>query len=95
VLLLPEATPSASYLKALYKYPQEEQQPEWLFTENETNAAKLYHDQSPSPYVKDAFHEYLINNGNKEQRQYRRRQPEHFGTKAAAHYVVEVPAGAS
>ena len=32
----------------------------WLFTENETNRQKLYSQSNPTPYVKDAFHRYLI-----------------------------------
>ena len=32
----------------------------WLFTENETNVKKLYGVENPTPYVKDAFHEYVI-----------------------------------
>ena len=34
--------------------------PELLFTENETNAERLWGQPNPSPYVKDAFHEYLV-----------------------------------
>ena len=33
---------------------------ELLFTENETNANRLWGQANPSPYVKDAFHRYLI-----------------------------------
>ncbi len=33
-----------------------------LFTENETNSARLFNSPNPSPYVKDAFHEYVVNN---------------------------------
>lgn len=36
-----------------------------LFTENETNFQKLFGAPNKTPYVKDAFHEYLIG-GNKE-----------------------------
>jgi hypothetical protein len=32
-----------------------------LFTDNETNSERLYKVPSPTPYVKDAFHEYLVN----------------------------------
>jgi hypothetical protein len=39
--------------------------PEWLFTENETNSQKLYNVPNYTPYVKDAFHSYVVN-GNKE-----------------------------
>ncbi len=34
--------------------------PELLFTENESNASRLWGQSNPSPYVKDAFHEYVI-----------------------------------
>src|SRR5581483_9912098 len=34
--------------------------PELLFTENETNSQRLWNQRNASPYVKDAFHEYLI-----------------------------------
>ena len=33
---------------------------ELLFTENETNASRLWGQPNPTPYVKDAFHEYVI-----------------------------------
>ncbi|TCD56802.1 glucosidase [Synechococcus sp. BS56D] len=32
----------------------------WLFTENETNSQALYGQPLPQPYVKDAFHRYVI-----------------------------------
>lgn len=61
--------------------------PTALFTENETNTAKLYNSPNPSPYVKDAFHEYLIH-GNAQAV-----NPDGVGTKAAAYYRLTVPAG--
>ena len=33
---------------------------ELLFTENESNASRLWSQPNPSPYVKDAFHAYII-----------------------------------
>ena len=63
--------------------------PELLFTENETNAKRLWGGSNSAPYVKDAFHEYVIA-GAKEAV-----NPEEVGTKAAAHYRLEVPAGGS
>ena len=33
----------------------------WLFTENETNKQRLYHTVNPSPYVKDLFHDMVLN----------------------------------
>jgi Mannosylglycerate hydrolase MGH1-like glycoside hydrolase domain len=63
--------------------------PELLFTENETNASRLWGQSNPSPYVKDAFHNYLVS-GNRDAV-----NPSKAGTKAAAHYRLEVPAGGS
>ena len=63
--------------------------PELLFTENETNATRLWGQPNPSPYVKDAFHNYLIS-GKQDAV-----NPAKAGTKAAAHYQFEIPAGGS
>jgi hypothetical protein len=62
-----------------------EGQPGLLFTENETNNRKLFNGENASPYVKDAFHELLVQ-GRREAV-----NPEARGTKAAAHYVLDVP----
>ena len=35
-------------------------EPSWLFTENDTNVARLFGSPNAQPYVKDAFHEYVI-----------------------------------
>ncbi len=61
--------------------------PELLFTENETNAARLWGQPNPTPFVKDAFHERVVS-GRREAV-----NPDRTGTKAAAHYVLDVPAG--
>ncbi len=61
--------------------------PELLFTENETNAQRLWGQPNPTPYVKDAFHRYVIS-GERDAV-----NPAKTGTKAAARYVLEVPAG--
>jgi hypothetical protein len=63
--------------------------PELLFTENEHNAQKLWGKPNTSPYVKDAFHEYLISGRSAAV------NPAKTGTKAAAHYILEVPGGGS
>ena len=63
--------------------------PGLLFTENESNASLLWGQPNPSPYVKDAFHNYLVS-GNREAV-----NPSKSGTKAAAHYRLEIPAGGS
>jgi hypothetical protein len=66
-----------------------ENNPELLFTENESNAGLLWGQPNASPYVKDAFHDYVIS-GNREAV-----NPVKSGTKAAAYYRFEVPAGGS
>ena len=63
--------------------------PELLFTENESNASRLWGQSNPSPYVKDAFHDYIVA-GKREAV-----NPTAIGTRVAAHYHLEVPAGGS
>ena len=63
--------------------------PELLFTENESNTSRLWGQPNPTPYVKDAFHDYVIS-GRRDAV-----NPSRTGTKAAAHYRLEVPAGGS
>ncbi len=63
--------------------------PAFIFTENETNTERLYGAPNRTPYVKDAFHAYLVE-GRAEAV-----NPARVGTKAAAHYRLEVPAGAT
>jgi mannosylglycerate hydrolase MGH1-like protein len=61
--------------------------PELLFTENDTNAARLFSAPNPSPYVKDAFHEYVVDGRAAAV------NPAEVGTKAAAHYRLSLAAG--
>jgi Mannosylglycerate hydrolase MGH1-like glycoside hydrolase domain len=61
--------------------------PEPLFTDNETNVQRLFGTPNPAPYVKDAFHEYVVH-GRKEAV-----TPERRGTKAALLYRLVVPPG--
>src|SRR5437762_2652677 len=112
-----DSTPTHSYMKYLYKYPQREYpypdlietngrrsreeseyelldtgvycdgSPELLFTENESNAQRLWGQPNASPYVKDAFHAYVISG------QGGAVNPARAGTKAAAHYAVDIPGG--
>ncbi|MBM3838800.1 MAG: glucosidase [Verrucomicrobia bacterium] len=65
------------------------QLPEVLFTENETNFQRLYGVPNASPYVKDAFHEFVVH-GRAEAV-----NPAGLGTKVAPHYVLKIPAGRS
>jgi len=62
---------------------------ELLFTENESNASHLWGQPNPSPYVKDAFHQYVVAGKHDAV------NPSKTGTKAAALYVMEVPSGGS
>jgi hypothetical protein len=64
-------------------------EPELLFTENETNFARLFNTKNRSPYVKDAFHEYVIR-GNKGAVNAQQK-----GTKMAAYYQVQLGPGQS
>jgi hypothetical protein len=63
--------------------------PELLFTENESNAQRLWGQPNASPYVKDAFHVYVIAGQSEAV------NPAKVGTKAAAYYVLDVPGGGS
>jgi hypothetical protein len=63
------------------------EKPLLLFTENETNTERLFGAANATPYVKDAFHEYVIAGRTSAV------NPAHVGTKAAAYYRLEVPAG--
>jgi hypothetical protein len=63
--------------------------PELLFTENESNNQRLWGQPNASAWVKDAFHQYIIS-GNSEAV-----NPAQTGTKAAARYILDIPAGGS
>jgi hypothetical protein len=63
---------------------------EALFTNNETNGSRVFGPSSPSrkQHVKDAFHRQIINGEESV-------NPAQVGTKAALHYIFEVPAHGS
>ena len=63
--------------------------PRLLFTENETNFERLFGGVNPRPYVKDAFHEAIVN-GRRD-----RVNPQGRGSKAAAQYHAMVAPGGS
>jgi hypothetical protein len=62
---------------------------EILFTNNETNAKRLYGENSENrtPYLKDAFHRYLVNGDHGAV------NPEKTGTKACFAYKLRIPSG--
>jgi hypothetical protein len=62
---------------------------EWLFTENETNRERIFGKKSRTLYTKDAFHRHLVNGQDGAV------NPARCGTKGAAHWKFEVPAGAT
>ncbi|MGB8340172.1 MAG: hypothetical protein WCE51_01170 [Chthoniobacterales bacterium] len=64
-------------------------QPTLLFCENETNARRHFGERDAAGFFKDAFHEYVVA-GNKSSV-----NSAQTGTKAAAHYELNVPAGGS
>ncbi len=63
--------------------------PDLLFTENDSNNERLFGTPNPTRYVKDAFDNYLVAG------QTEAINPARTGTKAAPHYRLEVPAGAT
>jgi hypothetical protein len=63
--------------------------PEFLFTDNDTNHERFQLGPVASPYAKDGINNYVVNG------QVNAVNPAFCGTKAAAHYVLEVPARSS
>ena len=60
-----------------------------LFTNNETNTQRLFDSKNATPFVKDAFHDYVVNGIRAAV------NPEHTGTKAAGCYARDIAPGAS
>jgi hypothetical protein len=63
--------------------------PALLFTENETNAERLWGVPNPTPYVKDSIDDAVVHGAISAT------NPAQRGTKAAAHYVANVASGAT
>jgi hypothetical protein len=61
--------------------------PAMMFTDNETNSERLFGSANAQPYVKDAFHRFLVDGAAGVL------NPAHVGTKAALCYRLDVPAG--
>jgi hypothetical protein len=61
--------------------------PAMLFTENETNTARIFGVVNPTPYVKDGINNYLV------QGQQDAVNPAQVGTKAAVHYSMSMGPG--
>ncbi|NJK90632.1 MAG: glucosidase [Blastochloris sp.] len=63
--------------------------PRWIFTENESNAERLFDAESVSPHVKDAFHELVVDGRTHAV------NPAETGTKAAAWFGLSLEPGQS
>lgn len=63
--------------------------PQWMFTENETNAWRIDDDASRQPSRKDAFHLAVVEGRDSVV------NPASSGTKCAARYRCQIPAGES
>ncbi len=63
--------------------------PRLLFTENETNARRLYDAGNAWPFVKDGINDFVVHGAHDAV------NPARVGTKAAAHYQATVGAGES
>jgi hypothetical protein len=61
--------------------------PQLLFTENETNAQRLFGARNRSPFVKDGINDYVVEGAKQTV------NPEHVGSKAAAHYKLSIGSG--
>ena len=60
--------------------------PQLLFTDNETNDQRVFGQSNPIPFVKDGINDYVVA-GKRDAI-----NSEQTGTKAAAHYLLEIPA---
>src|SRR5678816_1337908 len=63
--------------------------PELLFTENDSNAERLFGSSNEDAYVKDAFHDHVVRGDSAAV------NPARTGTKAAARYRVSLEGGRS
>ncbi len=66
-----------------------EGEPKLLFTDNETNARKLFGSENRTPYVKDGINDYVV------QGEHGAVNPQQRGTKAAALYKLRIAKGTS
>jgi hypothetical protein len=62
---------------------------ELLFTENESNAERLWNVPNRTPYVKDGINDYVVHGASGAV------NPAQTGTKAAARYQLRIPGGKS
>jgi mannosylglycerate hydrolase MGH1-like protein len=63
--------------------------PEFLFTENETNKSRIFNSENESPYIKDGINDYIVHGVKTAV------NPAASGTKTSAHYQATVGPGDS
>jgi hypothetical protein len=78
---------SASHTELGERYLYCEKGAPLLFTENETNNERIFGTRNAGQHVKDGINNYVVQ-GTQEAV-----NPEHTGTKAAAHHIVNIDAG--
>jgi hypothetical protein len=61
----------------------------WLFTENESDNQTLFGTENFASHLKDAFHKLIID------KNIAAVSPDEQGTKSAAHFITQIPAGKS
>ncbi|HWP39464.1 MAG TPA: hypothetical protein VNL70_00965, partial [Tepidisphaeraceae bacterium] len=69
--------------------PHDGHAPEFIFTDNQTNLVRLYGAKTNGGFVKDAFHEYVIDARSGSV------NPQAVGTKVGAIYLLDLPPGGS
>src|SRR5262249_2181613 len=62
-------------------------QPEWLFTENETNLSRIYGAPPQAGWFKDGINDYIVDGHTGAV------NPQKRGTKASPHYSLMLPPG--
>ncbi len=90
ITLINDTTVKASHKNIGDYYLYFQNAEEVLFTENETNYERLFSRENKSEFVKDAFHEAIINNKN-----YDKLRKKKEGTKCSPLYNLEIDAQAS
>jgi len=88
-LASPTAVMCASHAELGDRWLYLDGSPELLFTENETNVARLFGGSNAVPYVKDGINDYVLHGDTDAV------NPAGSGTKAAAHYTAVLEPGES
>lgn len=87
-----DAPPNVSLMRAGHHKLGEywlscENKPPLLFTENESNAQRLWDAPNRSPFVKDGINDTVVNHASGKV------NPDNVGTRAAAHYMLFIQPG--